>query len=186
MPQPKKPAKTSITKSRKAPAKKAPAKPVAIKAPAASKPKLVPKNAPVQDRDTSYSANKKDQEQVEILCAGNMSNREIALVLEISEATLVRCYGLTLETSRAVVRARMIEATYRAAMAGNTTAQKRMLEMTDALPIPSYRRPKIDKPPPEPKKERIGKKEAIVQEAAEQTKTGEWAELLTDPPQVVN
>lgn len=82
----------------------------------------------------AYRATAEKRERVEILVAAGMSEEEIAPIIGIAVNTLRKHFAAALQTGRAKRRGVIIEAMYRAGAAGNVSAQKAFVQLTDLSP----------------------------------------------------
>ena len=110
------------------------------------------------------------RERVAVLAAGGMSQVELSAAIGISEPTLRLHYAEQLTAGAAAKRALVLEAMFKAATAGNVSAQKAWLaqhrELQDPASLP------VSRPAPQ------GKKEAAAEAAIEAQAGSPWSGLL--------
>lgn len=120
-----------------------------------------------------FKPNKAQRRDVEVWAAGGMSEVAIARVLNISRTTLRKHFGDELTVGGGKRKAEVLRAMFKAAKAGNVTAQKAFLARTDEKPAPQS---------PQPRTRPLGKKEVRHQDALTAGQGGEWGDDLAPLP----
>jgi hypothetical protein len=108
------------------------------------------------------------RDRVAVLRAAGMERDEIADAIGCSERTLRTYFLPELNEGKSVKRAEVISALYAAAVAGNVSAAKAFLAMSE----------KANAIPAAPKPVKLGKKEAALQSSQTAHEGSEWGELL--------
>lgn len=111
------------------------------------------------------------RDRVAMLRASGMTQEQIADAIGCSVPTLAQYFSLELNEGKAAKRAEMIDALWNAGMAGNVTAMKAWLALSDRDTSPKT----ITRPRAEPK---LGKKEQALADAKAAPHAGGWAEVV--------
>jgi transcriptional regulator with XRE-family HTH domain len=111
------------------------------------------------------------RDRVAMLRASGMTQQQIADAMGCSVPTLTEYFSFELSEGKSAKRAEMIEALWKSGMAGNVTAMKAWLAMSEKDVAPrGVVRPKV-----EPK---LGKKEQALVDARAAPNQGGWAAVV--------
>lgn len=119
-----------------------------------------------------------NRRKVMLLAAFDKNEAQIAAALGISEPTLKKHYFRELRSrleARLRLEGKLLSAMAREVDAGNVSAMDKLFKRLDRHDLVTGMVPGKTKPVAKPKP---GKKEKLVTDAAEATKSGEWGSLL--------
>jgi transcriptional regulator with XRE-family HTH domain len=111
------------------------------------------------------------RDRVAMLRASGMTQQQIADAMGCSVPTLTEYFSFELSEGKSAKRAEMIEALWQAGMAGNVTAMKAWLAMSEKDVAPRS----VVRPKAEPK---LGKKEQALVDARAAPNEGGWAAVV--------
>ena len=122
----------------------------------------------------SFKPTKAMRHQVSIAKASGMSDEKIALGLGISRVTLLKHFGLELDSGAAKRQIEWRALMHASAKKGNVAAQKALIAMADKADVDKEFDKKFGADAPE----KLGKKEAAAMEAQTAEQGSGWESLL--------
>lgn len=134
--------------------------------------------APSEQGRPPYRPLQSDRDKVELWAATNMTQREMARALGVSEPTLRAAFADELENGAARKRAEAIVMLHRAARAGNVAAIKELAARIDEADLARLGGMPAAPKAPSPKEDTPGKKARALEDAHEVATSGSWATLL--------